>query len=73
MNLSSDDKQKMQLDAKYIPGPIVHDRLSSRFHMPMTMDLAYESETVVLTAYILQRFVQLLSNSREREAPPCSG
>jgi hypothetical protein len=73
MNVSSDDTQKMQLDAKYIPGPIVNDRLSSRFHMPMTMDIAYESDSVVLTARILQCLVQLLSNPREREAPPCSG
>jgi hypothetical protein len=45
MDLSSDDKQKMQLDAKYIPGPMVNDRLSSHFHMPMTMNIAYESDS----------------------------
>jgi hypothetical protein len=73
MNLSSDDKHKMQLDPKYIPGPIVNDRLSSRFHMPMTMDIAYDSDSVVLAAHILQSLVQLLSNPREREAPSCPG
>lgn len=73
MNLLSDDKHKMQLDAKYIPGPIVDDRFSSRFHIPMTMDIAYESDSVVLPARILQSLVQLLSNPRERKAPSCSG
>jgi hypothetical protein len=52
MNLSSDDKHKMQLDPKYIPGPIVNDRFSSRFHMPITMDIAYDSDSVVLLAHI---------------------
>jgi hypothetical protein len=45
MNISSDDKQKMQLDAKYIPEPIVTDRLSTPFHIPMTMRIAYESDS----------------------------
>jgi hypothetical protein len=73
MNISSDDKQKMQLDAKYIPEPIVTDRLSSPFHIPMTMHIAYESDSVVSAAHILQISVQVLSNPREREAPVCSG
>ena len=47
MNLSSDDKHNMQLDAKYIPRPIVNDRLSSRFHLPMAMVIAYEFDSVV--------------------------
>lgn len=73
MNLSSDDKHKMQLDAKYIPSPIVNDRFSSRFHVPMNMNIAYESDSVVLPTHILQSLVQLLSNPGEREASPCSG
>ncbi len=49
MNLSSDDKQNMQLDFDHIPGPIVNDRLSSRFHVPTAMDIAYESDFVILS------------------------
>ena len=48
MSLSSDDKQNMQLDFNYIPTPIVNDRLSSRFHLPTSMDIAYEPGFVVL-------------------------
>jgi hypothetical protein len=52
INLSSDDKHKMQLDTKYIPGPMVNNLVSSRFHMPMTMDIAFcqilENEKLLL-------------------------
>jgi hypothetical protein len=48
MSLSSDDKQNMQLDFNYIPGPIVNDRNSFRFHVPTGMDIAYESDFVTL-------------------------
>ncbi|KAH9976971.1 hypothetical protein BJV77DRAFT_566984 [Russula vinacea] len=41
MNLSRDDIQNMQSDTKYIPGPIVNDRLSFSFHMPMAMNIVF--------------------------------
>jgi hypothetical protein len=71
MNLSRDDIQNMQSDTKYIPGPIVNDRLSFSFHMPMAMNIVYDSGFVVLPAHS-QSFVQLLSDPEEREAPPYS-
>jgi hypothetical protein len=67
MDLSSDDKHNLQLDAKYIPGPIVNDRFSSPFHMPMTMDIAYESDSVLLpsTSYkVWFSFCQILENEK---------
>ncbi len=48
MSLSSDDKQNMQLDFNYIPSPIVNDRNSFRFYVPTGMDVAYESDYVML-------------------------
>jgi hypothetical protein len=48
MDLSSDDKQNMQLDFNYIPSPIVNDRLSARFHLPTAMDIAYGPDFVML-------------------------
>jgi hypothetical protein len=41
MDLSSDDIKSMQSDAKYIPGPLVNDRISCCFHMPTTMNIAF--------------------------------
>jgi hypothetical protein len=36
----------MQLDLDYIPSPIVNDRLSSRFHIPITMNIAYDFDFI---------------------------
>jgi hypothetical protein len=41
MDLPSDDKHTMQLDSNYIPNPAVNDRLSSRFDIPITMNIAF--------------------------------
>jgi hypothetical protein len=46
MDLTSDDRENMQLEAKYLPNPIVKDRHSSVFHVPVGMDIAYESDLV---------------------------
>ncbi|KAF8490269.1 hypothetical protein F5888DRAFT_1910021, partial [Russula emetica] len=52
MSLSRDDKQNMQLDFNYIPNPIVNDRLSSHFHLPTAMNIAFcqilENERLLL-------------------------
>ena len=47
MDLSSDDKQNMQLDFNYISSPIVNDRLSARFHLPTAMEIAYKPDFVM--------------------------
>jgi hypothetical protein len=43
MDLTSDDKHSMQLNPDYVPSPVVNERLSTRFHIPMFMNIAYES------------------------------
>ncbi|KAF8490084.1 hypothetical protein F5888DRAFT_1808365 [Russula emetica] len=52
MSLLRDDKQNMQLDFNYIPNPIVNDRLSSHFHLPTAMNIAFcqilENERLLL-------------------------
>ena len=57
MNLSSDDKQNMQLNLKHIPSPTVNDRFSSCFHVPIGQDIAYERDFMMLVAHPLQDFI----------------
>ena len=68
MKLSSDDIQNMRSDPKYIPGPIVNDRLSFRFYMSTAMDIAYEFDFVILPAHMillgLFSFCQILENEK---------
>jgi fumarate hydratase class II len=63
MDFPSDDKHNMQLDSNYIPNPAVNDRLSSRFDIPITMNIAYESDLVTSLAPYLMTISQLLSGS----------
>jgi hypothetical protein len=44
MNLTSDDRHNMQLDSDYMPSPTVNDRVSSGFHIPTTLNIAYVSD-----------------------------
>jgi len=39
MDLTSDDRHKMQLDPKYVPTPTVNNRLSSWFSFPLGAEL----------------------------------
>lgn len=67
MDLTSDDRHNMQLDSDYIPSPIVNDRLSSGFHIPTTMNIAYVSDLVSSrTQYLMETcsFYQLLENEK---------
>ncbi|KAH9022040.1 hypothetical protein EDB84DRAFT_1678539 [Lactarius hengduanensis] len=43
MDLSSGDKHNMQMNRKHIPCPTVNTKLSSRFNIPIGLDIAYES------------------------------
>ena len=56
MDLTSDDKHNMQLDPNYIPNPVVNDRLSSGFHIPITMNIAYGSES----CHVIQHLIEIL-------------
>ena len=66
MDLTSDDKHKMQLEPDYIPSPAVNDRLSSRFYIPITMNIAYVSDpaTSLNTSWKICSFYQLLENGK---------
>jgi hypothetical protein len=41
MEFTSSDKHKMQLDSKHVPTPVVNERRSSTFHIPVNLNLAY--------------------------------
>ncbi|KAI9453856.1 hypothetical protein BJY52DRAFT_1189313 [Lactarius psammicola] len=41
MDLTSDDRQNMQLNTKHIPTPTINDRFSSSFHLPPWAELAF--------------------------------
>ncbi|KAI9453843.1 hypothetical protein BJY52DRAFT_1418099 [Lactarius psammicola] len=43
MDQSSEDKHNMQSNRKHIPRPTVNTKLSSRFYIPIGLDIAYES------------------------------
>ncbi len=43
MDLSSEDKHNMASNRKHIPCPTVNTKLSSRFYIPIGLDIAYES------------------------------
>ncbi|KAI0250860.1 hypothetical protein BJV78DRAFT_1282923 [Lactifluus subvellereus] len=79
MNLTSDDRHNMQLDPKYIPKPTVNDRLSSAFHVPVGMDIAFyqllEKERLLLilvdrdkVAIYLER-LPVMSMAIQRDRP----
>ena len=50
MDLTSDDRQNMQLDTKHIPTPTINDRFSSSFHLPPWAELAYEPTPLITVA-----------------------
>ena len=66
-DLASDDKHNMQLDPMYIPQPTVNNRLSSVFHLPIGVNIAYDSSSVMLfIPYLMvhSSLCQLLENER---------
>ena len=69
MDLPSDDKHNMQLDPKYIPQPVVNNRLASAFHVPIEMNTAYDTSSIIPLALCLTDLFQLLSASRWGKAP----
>jgi hypothetical protein len=75
MDLTSDDKHNMQLDPKFIPRPTVNDRLASAFHLPVGVNIAYDTSSIIpLVPYLTDLYLfQLLSAPRERKAPAYFG
>ena len=72
-DLPSDDKHNMQLDLKYIPQPTVNSRLSSAFHLPIGVDIAYDSNSLIQLVPHLTELLQLLSAPRWRKTPAYFG
>ncbi len=57
----------MQLNPDYIPSPAVNERLSTKFHMPIFMNIAYESVLLHRWRCALRqfrRFYQILENGK---------
>ena len=66
-DLPSDDKHNMQLDPKYIPQPTVNNRLSSVFHLPIGVNIAYDPSFIVplfLYLTVHSSFCQLLDGEK---------
>ena len=62
MDLTSDDKHSMQLNSDYVPSPAVNERLSSRFHLPMFMNIAYEPILLVARAVPYRSFADSIKS-----------
>ena len=46
MDLTSDDKHNMQLNPKHVPNPVVGDRRSGVFHLPLGHRIVYVPDFV---------------------------
>jgi len=54
MDLTSDDKHNMQSNPKHVPNPVVSDRRSVTFHLPLGLQIVYESDVLQLFVYQLK-------------------
>ena len=73
MDLTSDDREGMNLNPKHIPTPIVSDRRSGEFHIALGLRVVYGSSFARLLACVLTEcFFQISKASRERKASPRS-
>jgi hypothetical protein len=65
MNVSNNDKNKMQLDPKHVPNPLVSDQLSGVFQLPLGVHIVYEFNLLELLGIQAPvRFHRLLGNER---------
>ena len=69
VDLAGDDKRNMQLNPKHVPNPVVSDRRSGVFHLPLGLRIVYASNFVKLlvrqfTREIFVSFHRLLENER---------
>ena len=55
MDLTSDDRHNMQLNSKHIPNPVVSDRRSGVFHLPLGHRIVFVSNFVNLLVRQLTR------------------
>jgi hypothetical protein len=50
VDLTSDDKERMKLNPKHLPNPIVSDQRSDEFHLPLGLRIVYGSNPAGLLA-----------------------
>jgi len=55
IDLTSDDRHNMQLNPKHIPNPVVSDRRSGVFHLPLGHSIVYVSNFITLLVCQLTR------------------
>lgn len=48
MDLAGDDRRKMELNPKHVPNPVVSDKPSGGFHLPLGLRIVYASNFVKL-------------------------
>jgi hypothetical protein len=56
MELTSDDKERVKLNPKHLPIPIVNDRRSDQFHLPLGLRIVYGFSPARLLAYVLTEY-----------------
>ena len=69
VDLANDDKRNMQLNPKHVPNPVVSDRRSGVFHLPLGLRIMYASNFAKLLVHQLTRelfvsFHRILENER---------
>ncbi|KAI9511011.1 hypothetical protein F5148DRAFT_1274479 [Russula earlei] len=57
MDLTSDDKHNMQSNPKHVPHPVVSDRRSVPFHLPLGLHIVYESNVIRFLVCRLKLFL----------------
>jgi len=70
IDLTSDDKERMKLDPKHLPIPIVNDRRSDQFYLPLGLRIVYGSSPTRLLAHVLTEysFSAFESSSRAKDS-----
>ena len=59
MDFASNDIHNMQVDSEHVPNPVVSDRRSSVFHLPLGFRVVYVSKFIDYSSVNLLVFFQL--------------
>jgi hypothetical protein len=68
IDLTSDDKQNMQLHPEHIPNPIASDRRLGEFHLPLGLRVVYDSSFTKLFVCQLMLFSAFKGSSRTKNS-----
>ena len=73
MDLTSDDRERIKLNPKYLPNPIISDQRTDEFHLPLGSRIVYgPSRERFLVCVLTDCSIQLPKAPRERKTPPRS-